>query len=418
MKTTPHPDDHVLPVRRRLLVSAIAAGLGLPALGGCGGGDPAQPAPLAAGVRRRALGGVDSGGTGGKKSFFSAALQRTAPLAAAGVTFDATACLCVDADGVPFDASALAVGMTTWIDGSVVSEVDGQPTAAALQLRLADQLVGAVEAVDPATATMRVLGQMVSVDIDTVFDPTLAADWTTLTPGTRIRVWGQLDPSGARIVATRLDAPDIAAPDLVRGVLGAVDPDTGRIVIGRLQALPATDAVVPAGLAAGQVVRLTLLPGGDGMPHWQVVRADPLPLPDRDTVEVEGRLTAISAPDRFELDGVPVDARQADGGVPDGLTPGRRVVVEGRSSAGILLAARVTLLTDEPDLVVELQGGVQTVDAEHQRFTVRRTTVAWSTETRFEGGGAALLRPGRRVEVKGRRGGPGLVQAFYVHVER
>lgn len=408
------------PARRRTLKSALAlagVALGLP---GCGGGmdDPARaqtltgtPAP-----RRRGLGGVDSGGTGGKRSFFSAAVQGTAPLTAAGVRFDTQACSFVDADGQATEGTALAPGMTVWIDASAVTTVDGQAAAAALTLQLAEQLVGPVEALDTAAGTLRVQGQTVTVNATTLVDPSLASAWPLIVIGTRVRVWGQLDASAARTVATRIDVPAPGQRDVVRGVLGAVDAAAGMLSIGGLQAAAAPGADLPAGLTAGQVVRLTLV-SGTPSPVWQTVREDALTLPDRDTVELEGRITAVESATRFALDGIPVNADGASvnvGGLP---LPGQRATVQGASRNGVLLATQVEWQTDDGDAIVELQGVVQQVDLAASRFTLRQATVTWTASTRFEGGPPSALRRWRRLELKGRRLGNGVVEAFWVHLE-
>lgn len=413
-KIPPRPAPRTRRQALKLALMLGGAAIGLP---GCGGGS--VPMPTAGGMaydeRRHATGGVDSGGTGGMRSFFSVALQGVAPLAAGGVGFDTQTCIFVDADGQPTNAAALAAGMTVWIDATAVTLVDDQPAAAALHLKLAEQIVGPVESLDLAAGTVTVLGQTVAIGLDTLVDPALAADWSQLAPGTRIRVWGQLDSVRRRTVATRLDRPVDDSVDLVRGVLTRLDAATGLLGVGALQAAAGSGAALPGDVALGEVVRLRL-DARTQLPQWQAVRLDPLPLPDRETVELEGRVTSVESPSRFALDGLPVDASGLSGGGVS-LVPGQRVYVEGTSHGGVLLARQVELQADESDAVVELHGVVQSVDAGASRFTMRRTTVQWNEATRFEGGPASALRARRRVELKGRRSGGGVIEAFVVHLE-
>lgn len=423
MKTNrPRVDALSAPQARRRLALKATALLGwgglAAALPGCGGGsaEPLAAPAQAPGQRRHAMGGVDGGGTGKPGSFFSVALRGVAPLTGGGVVFGTPACQFLDADGAAFDAATLAPGMTVRIDASAVVDVTGQPSADALVLRRAEQLIGAVQSVNGATATLVVWQQTVVVQTDTVFDTTLAADWSLLPPGTRVRVWGQLDMVRRRIVATRIDRPDADDQDAVRGVLTQIDRASGTVGIGGLRVrLAAGDPVpLPDDLAVGDVVRLTLGPDEALLG----VRDDALALPDRDTTELEGRVTAVGDATQFHLDGVPVDASAASWTVPGPLTPGQRVAVEGHSSGGVLIARSVDVQRDEDDAVIELQGSIQTVDAAARQFVVRRKVVRWSDDTRFEGAPPAWLQPRRKVEVKGRRSADGaLIEAFMVNVE-
>lgn len=414
--THPHrpADPPARPGRRRALATMMLAGWGL--LPGCGGGDP-LPAVAPAAARRRPLGGVDSGGTG--KTYFRSGVQRVAPLAAEGVSFDTAGAAFVDADGADFDPATLAPGMTVEIDAGSVTEVDGQPQAAARRVRRSEQLSGALQALQPATGTLQVWSQTVVVTTATLVDPALAADWSLLAPGTPLRVWGQLDTVRRRVVATLIDRPDAGAPQVVRGVLTLLDRDTGLVGIGALRVAPAPGqpVVLPDDLAVGAVVRLVLAPGAGTVAVLLALRADPVELGDRERATIDGRIGALDSPQRFEVDGVEVDAADATfTGVP---VPGARVTVTGVAEGGRLQASLVQVLADEIDEVAEVEGAIQAVDSGSERFVVRRTTVQWTESTVFEGGSAASLRPRRRVQAKGRRSaaGRGAVQAFHIKVE-
>ncbi|MFX7800683.1 hypothetical protein ABTK24_19515, partial [Acinetobacter baumannii] len=70
--------------------------------------------------------------------------------------------------------------------------------------------------------------------------------------------------------------------------------------------------LIPADLSPGSVVRLVLdAPAADG--SWLLLQArnDALRPPDGLETELQGRITQLSSVQRFALDGVPVDASQA-----------------------------------------------------------------------------------------------------------
>lgn len=406
-------DPPARPGRRRALATMILAGWGL--LPGCGGGDPV-PAVAPAAARRRPLGGVDSGGTG--KTFFRSGVQRVAPLAAEGVSFDTAGASFSDADGQAFDPATLAPGMTVEIEAGSVTEVDGQPQATARAVRRSEQLAGALQSLQPATGTLQVWSQTVLVTTATLVDPALAADWSLLVPGTPLRVWGQLDTVRRRVVATRIDRPDPGAPQVVRGVLTLLDRDAGLVGVGALRAAaaPGQPVTLPDDVELGEVVRLVLAPGAGPVAVLLALRADPVALGDRERATIDGRIGTLESLQRFTVDGVPVEAEDAAfTGTP---VPGARVSVTGVAEGGRIQATLVQVLADEIDEVAEVEGTIQAVDSSAARFVVRRTTVQWSEATVFEGGSAASLRPRRRVQAKGRRtAGRGVVQAFHVKVE-
>jgi len=423
------------PPRRRALKSmlawaaASAAGAGL---AGCGGGASSSTDPSGAGEGRKdGLGGVDSGGTGSPRSFFRARLQAVAPLTAAGVAFDTQACSFVDGDGRPTAAATLAPGMTVAIEASTVRYGGSQPSARAITLRTLDQLEGALSAVDTAASTLTLAGQTVAVTASTVLDPALAADWTAWPPGTRLRVWGDLDTGLSRVVASRIDAAVHDDHDLVRGAVTALDRMAGTLAIGplALQTDPALAAAWPAGLAVGQVVRATLLPLPGTPPGSEPaallsLSPDATVLPDQVEVELEGRVTALRSATDFDVDGVPVDAAAATQVSGLGaLAVGAQASVHGRSQAGILVADQVEIQAGEDGESdtgeIEMEGRLQQLDLAGQTFVLQRQRVHWSDETVFKGGTVATLRPRARVAVRASRGagGEGALEAVSIHIE-
>lgn len=440
------------PIRRDLLRTGFSGGslwaLGaLAPLAACGGGaeeDPGAPGTEPAADRRAPLRGVDTGGTGARAStFFSMALTTAAPPTAGGVLFDTAGTVFVDGDGAPFPPSALAPGMNAEISAGPVTGASGsnsgpsnpngtgstsgtaaQPRARALRWRSAEQLSGAVQATDAGAATLTVLGQRVNVTPATVLDPALGTSWSRVAPGTRVRIWGELDSTAERFVASRIDAGARNDRDVLRGVLTQLDADRVRVTAGGVvaEALPGT-VLLGSDVLVGQVVRLALAPdaatGLGGAPaQLLAVRADALRVPDAVAAELEGRVTQLVSPTQFAVDGVAVDARGAALPPSAALVLGARVNAQGRMVQGRLLATQVQVQSDSGDPVAELEGRVQSVQFAARSFVLRGVTVRWSSQTRFEGGSAALISAGRKLAVKGRYvEGRTLVDASAIHVE-
>ena len=403
--------------RRRLWQGASGLLLGSLGLAGCGGGSSDEPgaSPIEADPVRLPLGGVDSGGTGAAMaSFVSADVGITLPLTVNGIAYDTSGCRIVDGDDRPLDALALLPGMSCQIQAS--GPRGPASTALARQIRVAEQVLGPVAALDAARSSFTALGQRVVITAGTVFDAALVGGLAALQPGQQVQAWGQLDSAGGRIVATRVGLASAADAWVVRGVLSGLDRAQGRIRIGAWQATaaPGSAALIPANLQLGDVVRARL--SADGLGTLLSLRGDALQLPDRVDAELEGRITRIDGLRRFAVDGVTVDA-SAVSLYPAAslLSLGARVAVWGRSAQGELRAATVRAEPDEP---VELEGTITATDALRQTFVLKGLTVAWSAGTVFIGGPPRLLQARRRVAVIGRwNADRSVLEARRIHVE-
>ena len=422
--------------RRRLLLGSAAASLlgglmgsvnlglalGLAGCGGGGGVDDAGAAPAAVDdPQRLPLGGVDSGGTGAALAIFvSAPIDSTAPITVNGLPFDTTDSAISDGDGQPLAPQFLQPGMTCQIEAEAPRGYNAAaPLARARTLRVSEQLRGPVAAVDAATSSFTALGQRVVVTPGTRFDAALAGGLAALQPGLLLQVWGQLDTSGRRIVATRLALAPATGAWVLRGVLRLLDRNSGRLAIGALQAVAQGGQLpqIADDVAVGGVVRARLAPGLiGGNAVLLAVRADALHLPDRVEAELEGRVTRFESLRRFAVDGVEVDASAATLGAGSNLLAlGARAVVHGVSARGVLLASTVRVEPDEP---VELEGTISAADTPRRSFVLRGITVVWSASTVFEGGSARLLAARRRVAVVGRwNADRSRLEALHIHVE-
>lgn len=328
-------------------------------------------AALAGSMPLMARAGVATGGTG-RNSFFSAVLTSVKPVTAGGVALDVSAAQLSDGEGRVLRRSDLDTGMTARVlAGPVVAGV-----AQAQTLRVDTQLAGPASVLD--SRHLQVLGQVVSLGAN-----------VTVPPGERLRVWGQLDLAGGRVVATLIQRAGHDDPDMLRGLLQSLDRAAGTAMVNGLP-LRLTGPVADD-LAPGALVRASL--AGPGVAAS--LRDDAVRPPDGTLVELEGRITSLQSSRRFLLDGLAVEASKAQiSGSP--LQPGASVSAEGRMVAGVLVATQVEVEPAEP---VELAGRVTALDLSHQRLVVGGRSVRWTAATVFRQGSARALKLGRSVEI-------------------
>jgi hypothetical protein len=251
-----------------------------------------------------------------------------------------------------------------------------------------------------------VLGQRVSVDVTTVFDDNLVGGLAGLTPGSSlVQVYAVFDPALATYRASRIEPASTLAEWHLRGPLSA-DADTGAkaLRVGSITYSYLTATSVPASLAAGQFVRLTLAAGSPAGSFRVVSFGTALqPLADADELEFKGLVSSFTSISNFSVNGRPVNASAA--GVT-GVALGARVKVEGAVSNGILRATKVTVVTDqeEQSSPFELHGNVESLDAGAKTFLIRKTTIGYGSATFSPTGKKAAdlaALPAPRVKVKG-----------------
>ena len=348
-------------------------------------------------------GGVDSGGTG---SYATGPITGYGSIIVGGVHYDESAALVEDETGAARTRDDLQLGMVTEIQASAPDGTASMPTATAMAVRFRSEIIGPVDTVDAVAGTLKVLGQAITVTPTTVFDARLTGGLAALTVGDLVEVYGQLDISAKRYIATRIEPRAAGSDYKLRGLVSSVNGAAKTLVIGgqtvdyeNLTGLPA--------LAAGQLLRVTLEPVKVGT-AWvaRSIEVGVRKIPDREHVEVEGRITAFSSTESFEVDGIPVQTT-VDTLFPDGVSSivlGARVEVEGSSLDGTLYALKVSVEGDDHGGTspFQLSGAVRSLNTGAQTFVLRGFTVHWSDSTRFPTGTTgANLREGRGVEVKG-----------------
>ncbi len=387
------------------LLAACAAALALAHLPGCGGS-----------------GGVDSGGTGmDTPTLAIGPISGLGSIVVNGVHYDETAATVVDADGQPLSRSALTLGSMTRVDASSLVDAGTRVAAVARTIQVTEALVGPVESVDTTAGTARILGQSVTATAGTVFEASLGQGLASMRVGDVVAVHGQVDRVGARIVATRIEPRGSVARYVVTAAVAGLDRTAQRLGLGTLTVRYDELGSLPAGVDTGSVVRAQLRTTATaGVWAATALKLNEQPLPDRDAIEVEGRVTAFTSAQRFSLDGTPVDASAAtfSGGT---VALGKRVEVDGRSVAGTIIARKVSIDEEDGggDSVIELEGLVTALDLAARTFVVRSTTVRYDDSTRFDDGTAADLALNRKLSVKGRPAADrSVVQATSIHIER
>lgn len=344
-------------------------------------------------------GGVGSGGTGG---YASGAIAGFGSVIVNDIVFDDSAADVRDGSDTARARSELRLGMTVEVDSDAI--VAG--AARASRIRFDSALVGPVAGVDVAADRFTVLGQVVTVDETTVFDDRLAGRLSRLSPGARVEVYALYDAALQRYRASRVDLLVGEPPAyLVRGVASAVDRGARTLQIGSATFAYDRATGVPADLADGQFVRLSLpaAPPIGGRYEVTAFGTAVSGLPELDGVVIKGLVSRLASAASFAVDGRPVDASAAqfDGGTP---ALGLRVEVEGTMRGGVLRARTVRLKSDEQERSrgFDLRGPIESVGTTVPRsFVLRGLTVGTArADLRYEDGTAADLVAGRCVEVR------------------
>jgi hypothetical protein len=387
----PHDDVPAALSRRTLLAAALgSAASGLLAACGGGGDDPASTA---------------GGGTATASSYTDGVISGFGSVIVGGVRYDDSAASISTEDGVALAASALKLGMTVEIDGGRIDRLAA--TALALRIRLNTEVKGPVEAIDTTAGTATVLGQTVLVTTSTLFDETLAGGLAALAVGDVVEVYGILDPEGARIVATRIEAEDSATEYKLRGRIANLDTAAKTFAInGALvsyASLPA--AQVPAGLANAQLVRVRLQTTPVNGQWVATALRGGRRFPDAITeAKLEGIVTAFASSTSFSVNGLPVNATGAS--FPDGTTGlqlGARVEVQGTISNGVMQASTVEIEERRfpGPRQWDLRGEIGNLDTTAKTFALRGVTVWYGGTVEYRDGSEATLANGVRLRVRG-----------------
>ena len=342
-------------------------------------------------------------GTGGTGAFGSAPVNGFGSIFVGGIEFDDTRAVVINDDGAPVarDGNELRLGMMADVDGTTIAAGPNGPASTAASVRLTRAVVGPVTASDVGRRTLSVLGQTVVVNGSTAFDATLHGGLAALKAGDMVSVYGLAGSSG-QTVATRLEPALSGDAWRLRGPVAGLDANTKRFGIGAALLDYSSAVNVPAGLANGQWVHLTL--SGTSIGGVLGVAAfGPLPAPPADAahVTVEGLVAAPTVQGLLRIGAISVDASLATiVPAPAALVAGAHAEVSGRLAAGVLVADKIKLLTPQEAESRSFQviGTVSGLSATN--FLVRGVAVDASAAT-YVNGAATLLANGVKVRVQG-----------------
>jgi Domain of unknown function (DUF5666) len=354
-------------------------------------------------------GGSDSssGSTDSATAYASGPITGFGSVIVNGVRFDDSSARITDDDDVALNRDELRLGMMAEVQGAGVTSDSLGRHGRALAIRIGNEIVGPVSAVDATAKTLTALGQTVDVTDNTVFGERITGGLAGIAVGTVIEVNGALNVTTGHYTATRIDVRPNAPYFRLRGVIAALDTTAKTFKIGdaliSYAGLSTTD--VFASLANGLMVRVRLqttqVAGA-----WVATRiaGGVRKIENQDQAEIHGLITAFTSVTRFSVNGIVVDASNAT--FPNGqagVVLGARVEVEGKAVDGVIVASKVKL-EDERELHIrgfELHGNITAIDTTLKTFVLRGVSVNYATAVVYKDGTEADLKVGAQVEVKG-----------------
>jgi Domain of unknown function (DUF5666) len=386
------PSQSLLVRRRQALAAPLAALLasvvGPSLLSACGGGGD----------------GGTTGGGAAAQSYTSGPISGLGSIIVGGIRFDDNNARIEDDDGASHDRRELKLGMMVEVQGSSIDDNVGRCVAALI--RFGSELKGPVASIDAAARTIRVLDQTVEIRDETVFDPRLIGGFAALVAGQILEIHALFDAATGHYLATRIELEDNANEFRLRGVISQLNTDARTFNIGDavIDFANVPSAALPT-LADGQRVRVRLqTTQANGQWVAITVRSGLRRLDDIADARLRGFVTAFSSPQRFEVQGIPIDATNARfDPAPGAVQLGALVEVRGHASNGSIIASRVKAIDRLGDdwRRVELHGAVSALNTSAQTFVLREVTVNYSRVIEWKNGGPADLAEGRAVEVKG-----------------
>lgn len=310
-----------------------------------------------------------------------------------GVEYDTDDAI-FDIDDNGGSQSLLRVGQQVTIEWD---SLDDGATRRAQVVTYDDTLEGPIGAIDPATQSLMVLGQVVIVDAATSFDDEISPrDLTGLAVDDLVEISGLIDANGA-IRATRIDFSEETDDFEVRGVVESLDTVDRTFVINGLT-VDYLDVINPPALTNGDFVEAegdTFDAGILIVTKLEIEDDGISGADDGDDGEVEGYVTAFSSATNFAVSGVPVTTNAQttyEDGVVGDLAVNVKVEVEGEvNTSGVLVARKVEFKSgdddedgDDDSIDGRAEGDVTAVNAGAGTLVIAGVTVTVTAETRFE----------------------------------
>jgi Domain of unknown function (DUF5666) len=391
-----------------------AGGAGAGADGGLVGAPGANPGGGLGPAGGTDVAGVTSGGTG-SVSVGSVTGIGSIIVNGNGVRIDTSSATITDEDGNNLNGR-IRLGMQVVSIGTRAAS----GAVAAQSIVASGELLGRIEDLPNSNFQFTVLGQKVQVVGSTVFDASLPNGFSSLVNDDVVEIHGLLDAKHNILTATFIERkPSAGYFKIIGFVNNNSNPSNSfkiaNLVISTTGALPAKDSLVR--------VRLTSVAPGTPFPKvWTAIRISGTEIlaTDRDSFEIQGRISAYTSSSSFSVDGVPVVVLGAvvianpNGVVLDlaSATTAALVEVRGRLAGGILTASSVTVESENSlsalefelhdkvsNLVVTATGG--SFNLLVAGYKVVFTTPPTPNPTTFVNGLASALANDVKVQVKG-----------------
>ena len=308
-------------------------------------------------------------------------------------------------------------GTVDMLANGVMVEVEGKLTGGVLAATRVEiehvtqtEIDGVVAAIDAASSTVTVGGQVIRIADDTQFidSSSLAVVGFSLALvriGDRVSILAFRDEEG--VIATRLERlnPDAPPPNQpttsIQGTISNLVSAANFVVAGQQVNAGAAAFIggTSATLANGVNVAIdgTLANGVLSATTVQFLPGNPVP----PTIAVTGTISGFVSIASFTVAGVPVTASSAtfSNGGPGDLANGRTVTVSGTVQNGVLVAQTVSLAQPPPMTTLEVEGTISSF-VSIASFVVSGQTVN-ASQAKISNGSTSDLANGRKVQATG-----------------
>ncbi len=295
-------------------------------------------------------------------------------------------------DNARISDKQLKVGQVVEIKG----KAEDSKNSIAEAMEKAAEVKGPVDAVyDPATKTLKVMGQTVLIDNNTSVDNNIGANGVAdLKKGDLVEVHGFRDAAGV-ITATRIEKQGPVAQFRVRGTISGLDTTKKEFKIGDLVVDYGTAQIVPtnAVLADGLRVRVKAQNAPDATTgKLTAIKVKVKKVEDANKSELEGVITKFTSATDFEINGNKVTTTATtvyEHGTVADLKEGARLEAKGSVAAGVLTASKIEFKSkgdnqQEDSSRVKLSGLVASADLAAKTVTVLGQKFIVNDATRFE----------------------------------
>jgi hypothetical protein len=322
----------------------------------------------------------------------------------------------------------LRLGMTTEISGTITNG-SGQGEATLVVAQSAVR--GRVGAIDFNNRTFTVLGVVVGLDQNTLFENTSGilgvgniGGMRGITNGDVVEVFGiddpvasrSINPSSTRILATRVIHSGSTLDNRVElvGTVGVgVSTSSPQILLGGniVNVSGATQlTIVNAGIAStsatatvsalkvGSRVRVigTVDPAIDAINATQFITSIDTAKLDDEIIALDATVTSLVSATRVRMSDSDVDL--AATGIASSVTPGARLQLRGRKIGGVVQATNARLIGRTERIEYAVDGAINELNG--TTFVVRGERIN-AANASYTGGTAANLANARQVTVKG-----------------